>query len=274
MIQALDLCAYVALGSLAGFLGGLLGIGGGFVLVPGLYAMLSRIDRFPEDALPMALGTTMCSILFTASSAVRANAKRGFVRFDVLRRFAPYVSIGCVLGACLATVVDDKYVKLGFAVFCLYSATRMFLSGERREPHAAQIESAKLALPGLFFGSVCGMIGVGGANLFVPFMLKRDVSLRQAIATASALQLPIAIAGTIGYVLLGLGKAKASGSLGFIYLPALLPVIVACVLCAPYGVAASHYVRVLTLKKVFAGVTAVIGLKMAGVFALVAAWFG
>lgn len=273
MFDYLDLCTYAVLGSLAGFLGGLLGIGGGFVLVPGLYAMFNRVEQFPEHALPMALGTTMCCIIFTASSAVRANAKRGFVRFDVLGRFAPWVSVGCVIGAYLATVLASKHVKLGFAAFCLYSAARMFFSGEVSHTTAQrEIETSRLSVPGVFFGSVCGMIGVGGANLFVPFMLKRKVALRNAIATASALQIPIATAGSLGYIALGRNVAVGARTLGFIYLPALFAIVLASMAFAPLGVAVSHAVPVPALKKLFACVTAAIGLKMAGFFTLVSSW--
>jgi len=271
-VLSVEGAAYLTLGLLAGFLGGLLGIGGGFVLVPGLYYVFHEFARFPGYDLQMALGTTMASILFTAASSVRANAKRGVVRSDVVRRFALFVAAGSAFGAYLATTLDTSWVKFGFAAFCLYSASRMLFFAQPQPSAERTVENSRLELPGLFFGTICGLIGVGGANLFVPFLLKRNLDLRHAIASGAALQIPIAIAGSVGYVALGWGVIDAPGTFGFITWPALSIVVIASVATAPLGVACSHSMPIPTLKKLFGGVTALIGLKMSGAFTLIALW--
>ena len=77
------------LGSVGGFLAGLLGIGGGMILVPFTSWILSSRGVEPELALKMAVATSMAMILFTSISSVRAHHQRGTVRWDLVRGLAP-----------------------------------------------------------------------------------------------------------------------------------------------------------------------------------------
>ena len=260
------LVLFIALGSAAGFLGGLIGIGGGFILVPGLYYAFVQSSLAPGHELPLVLGTTMAAILFTAASAVRTHLSRGVVRLDVVRRFAVWICAGAFLGSVLATSLSTTIVKLAFAIYCLYSGARMLVF-----PNAvggnADVRRGSLAIPGTIFGTVCGLTGVGGANLFVPFLLKRSLDMRHAMATASALQMPIALIGSLAYIVLGAGKQTPAGALGFVYLPALVVVAASSVACAPAGARLAHRLPIATLKKVFGAVAAVVGLNMSGAVA-------
>lgn len=272
-MQVVDLFAspvaivtWLLLGASAGFLGGLIGIGGGFVLVPGLYWMFTTQMQLPsQEAMPLALGTTMACMIFTAASSVRAQLQRGTVDRLTVRRFAPWVAPGTMLGALLVTVVNTLVIKLGFAAFCLYSAGRMLFFSQAIAQPGARMEDTRLAVPGSFFGTLCGMLGVGGANLFVPFLMKRNLDIRTAMGTASALQMPIAIVGTLAYVLFGNSEGLPAGSLGFVHLPALLVLVLGSVVMAPMGVRATHALPVPTVRKVFAVFTGLVGLKMASV---------
>lgn len=269
LLSLADIAVYFAMGSLAGFLGGLIGIGGGFILVPGLYYTFTSLSLAPGNELPLALGTTMGCIIFTASSATLANLKHKSVRLDVVRRFAVWVAVGSAGGAALATGLDSQLVKIAFATFCLYSAYRMLFLPAPVTSDKVTVENSKLQVPGLFFGAVCGVIGIGGVNLFVPYLLKRAIGLKQAIATASVLQLPIAVIGVATYVILGSGKPQLPPyAVGYVYLPGLLFLVIGIVFFAPIGVKLAHRLPVAILKKIFGGVTAIAGLKMAGFFSL------
>ena len=258
--------AWLALGAAAGFLGGLIGIGGGFVLVPGLYWMYgAHLHLASAQAMPLALGTTMACIIFTAASSVRAQWQRRAVDLPTVWRFSPWVAPAAALGAVLATVVSTLLVKLGFAAFCLYSAARMLFFSQAIAQPGARMDTTSLAVPGSFFGTLCGMLGVGGANLFVPFMMRRNVDIRTAMGTASALQMPIALVGSAAYMALGHDEGLPAGSIGYVHLPALVVLVAASTLMAPLGVRATHALPVPTVRKVFAVFTGMVGLKMASV---------
>lgn len=283
MLAVLDIYSvvvFVGLGALAGFLGGLIGIGGGFVLVPGFYYVFSHMGISPGHEMTLALGTAMAGIFFTAWSSTRAHARRGLVRGDMVRSMALWVAFGAMAGAALATVLDPSLVTWVFAAFCLVSACRWLFMAPSKELVAESVERAELnfvgpmpqvakpsnGVPGLFFGTLCGLIGVGGANLFVPFLMTRKLCTRQAMATASALQIPISIAGASAYMVLGWSETTP-GSLGFIYVPALLIAGLASFIAAPLGARLSCVMSVVALRKTFGVVSAGIGLKMAGAFA-------
>jgi uncharacterized protein len=262
----LELAILLALGAGAGFLAGLIAIGGGFVLVPGLYLLFSARADLQPNALALTLGTTMACMLFSGTVSAVEQYKRGAVELDVVKRIGPWLVPATVVGTVLAGTIDGSFVRACFAAFCLYSAAGMaFFSATLARP-GASVQGTPAAPAGLFIGTVCGMLAVGGANLFVPFMMKRNIDARTALATASALQLPIAVAGTAAYVLGGLSAHELpAGSLGYVYLPALLVLAPVSILFARLGVRATHALPVAVVKKMFAGFTALAGLKMTGV---------
>ena len=269
-LDLLNILFYLGLGATAGFLSGLIGIGGGFVLVPGLFYVFSHGGLAPGHEMPLALGTTMAAILFSSASSVRSHWGLGFIQFPLVKKFALWVAAGTMAGAALVTRLDTGVVKICFAVFCLYSAARMLFTSSSSNGSGAPIEETALPVPGFFFGAVCGIIGGGGAILFVPFMLKHKLGIREAVATASALQIPIATIGALSYIVLGLQVAQPTGALGFVYLPALALMSTVSMFAAPIGVRYSRSLPVGTLKKTFGLIAAVVGLKLAGAFALLA----
>lgn len=257
----------LGLGVVAGFLAGLIGIGGGFVLVPGLLAVFTSQTKFGVDVMPTVLATTMGCMVFTAAAATRAHAKRGSIDYLALKRLGPCMAAGAVVGAFLATVFPTHFIKMAFGAFCLYSAARMLLP---RSPSVAadtgfSIASGSVVIQGTLFGTVCGLIGVGGANLVVPFLLKRGLQMRAVVATASALQLPIASVATITYMILGSSEISAAGSLGYVRLPEVAVLALGSLSSAPLGVMASYRLPVPVLKRVFGAFTAVVGLRMLGI---------
>lgn len=269
--DTLNLVLFLLLGAGAGFLGGLIGIGGGFVLVPGLYYVFVHGGVAPGNEMPLVLGTTMAGIIFTAASSVRSHAGRGVIRFDLVQRFAPWIALGSIVGAVLATKLDATYVKVAFAIFCLYSASRMLFFSKNVVSTSRTIESSNLVAPGTFFGAVCGLIGVGGANLFVPYLMNRSLDIRYAMATASALQIPIAVISSAAFIVLGMGQSTPAGAFGYVYLPALAVVATSSIAFAPLGVRVAHKLPIPVLKKLFGSVAAIVGLKMAGAFSFVPA---
>jgi uncharacterized membrane protein YfcA len=106
---------------------------------------------------------------------------------------------------------------------------------------------------GLFIGTLSGLVGAGGGFISVPFMAWCNVRMHNAVATSAALGFPIALAGTLSNVYLGLQQPDMpAGTLGFVYLPALVLVVSAAVLTAPVGARTAHALPVKSLKRVFA----------------------
>lgn len=259
------LFVYLALGAFTGFMAGLLGVGGGGILVP-LFTMLFAAQGFSEThLLHMALGTAMTTIVFTSVSSFRAHHKRGAVLWPVVKGMAPGVVIGTLAGAQIATQMPTRGLAIFFAVFMGYTAIQMLLD-IKPKPSRSLPGAKGLFGVGLGIGSISSMVAIGGGGLSVPFMTWCNVRIHQAIGTSSAIGFPIAVAGTMGYMVNGYAAMQEgvlpAGSFGFIFLPALFGTVLASTLFAPLGVKLAHKLDVRVLKKIFACMIVLLVLKM------------
>ena len=241
------------LGLCTGFLAGLLGIGGGMLMVPFITVIMTQQGVEPGLAVKMAIATSMATIVFTSISSVRSHHRRGAVRWDVVKQLTP----GIVLGAGLASLgvfawLDGRWLAFVFAGFVAFSGTQMLLDRKPAPSRTLPGPAGRWAAGGAI-GFLSGLVGAGGGFISVPFMTRCNVVIHQAVATSAALGFPIALANAIGYVLAGSSlNDLPRGSLGYIFLPALLTISLASVLMAPVGVRAAHALPVKTLKRVFA----------------------
>jgi uncharacterized membrane protein YfcA len=256
------LLGYIALGLFSGFVAGLLGVGGGAVMVP-ILTMLFAAQGFPQtEVLHLALGTSMATIIFTSISSARAHHAHGAVLWQVVRGIAPGIVVGTLAAAQFAVRVPTRPLAMFFCAFIAYVAVQMMLN-IKPKPSRELPGMAGLTGAGLVIGGVSAMVAIGGGSLSVPFMTWCNVQVQKAIATSAAIGFPIAVAGTIGYLIGGYGHpGLPSGSVGFIFLPALGCMLVASMLTAPIGARLAHRLPVPTLKKAFAGLLVVLAGKM------------
>jgi len=243
----------LALGAFAGFLAGLLGVGGGMLMVPFVTLILSGRGVEPGHAIKMAIATSMSTILFTSISSVRAHHRIGAVRWPLVRSLAPGIVAGGLLaGAAVFALLKGAVLAVLFSVFVCFSATQMLLD-RRPAPSRTLPGPLGLGAAGGAIGFLSGLVGAGGAFVSVPFMLWCNVPIHNAVATSAALGFPIALAGTLGYVIGGWSlPAALPGAFGYLYLPALACIASASVLTAPLGAHAAHRLAVRQLKRVFA----------------------
>jgi uncharacterized protein len=243
---------FVLLGAIVGFLAGLLGIGGGMTMVPLLTIIFTQESYPPEHVVHMALATATATILFTSVSSMREHQRHGAIRWPVVAGMAPGIVVGSLAGPLIAGGMSTAALSVFFGAFVAVAATQMLLD---RKPKATRELPGKggLFAVGGGIGVVSSMVGGGGAFLSVPFMTACNVNMRQCVATSAALGLPIAVAGTVGYVLAGLRQTGLPPhSIGYIDLPALLAIVAASVLAAPVGARAAHRWPVKRLKHAFA----------------------
>ncbi|GAB4116696.1 MAG: sulfite exporter TauE/SafE family protein [Rubrivivax sp.] len=253
----------LALGMAAGFLAGLLGIGGGMMMVPFLTFILSARGVPPPMAVKMAIATSMATILFTSIASLRAHHRHGAVRWDLVRGIAPGILAGGLLaGAGVFAVLKGQALALMFAGFVGFSALQM-LRDRKPAPHRQMPGLAGQAGAGGAIGLVSGLLGAGGAFMSVPFMLWCNVPLRHAVGTSAALGLPIAAASTLGYVVAGRSlPAALPGAFGYLYLPALAIIATASVMLAPLGARTAHRIDVSLLRRIFAGLLLALAASM------------
>jgi uncharacterized membrane protein YfcA len=210
---------FLALGAFVGFLAGLLGVGGGFTIVPVLLEVFHRQGVAVQHVVPMAIGTSAATIVFTALSSARAHHAHGAIHWVALRALAPGLVLGSVAGAQIASALPAAIMTVLFGVFIWFAAFRMLV----HKPDAAtRTLPGKPAMFGVgtLIGVVSGMVGVGGAFLVVPFLTRSSVKLHTAVATSAAVGVAISVAATVGYVYAGWhAPGLPPWSVGYVYLP-------------------------------------------------------
>ncbi len=252
----------VATGAIAGTLAGLLGIGGGIIIVPVLAIVFQHQNVATEVLMHVSIGTSLATIIFTSLSSIRAHHRIGAVRWPIFRVIAPGIVIGGFAGAAIAKFLPGETLQSAFAIFMLIVVAQMTFS-RPPAPHRALPGPMGLLVAGSTIGAVSAVMGVGGASMMVPFLTWCNVSVRNAVATSAAIGLPIALSGSIGFVITGWGvPARPEWSLGYINGPAFLGIVIASSLFAPLGARLAHTIPERVLKRGFALFLAILGVRL------------
>jgi uncharacterized membrane protein YfcA len=254
--------AYLAIGAAVGFLAGLLGIGGGMVLVPMLFFVFTAKGFATEHLMHLALATGLATILFTSLSSVRAHHRHGGVDWAVARAMSPGIMAGSLAAALAAGLIPTRPLAVFFTGFMFYAAAQMFVEVK---PKAARQLPGR---PGLFaagagIGAVSSVLAAGGAFMTIPFLAWCNMPIKRAIGTAAAVGFPIALAGSVGYIVQGMrAQGLPEGTLGYVYVPALALIVAASMPVAPLGARLAYRLPVRRLRVVFSLMLLALALRM------------
>lgn len=261
------LLIYLASGCLVGFFAGLLGIGGGSVMVPILSMVFAARGYNSDHVVHMALATSMATIIPGGFMSARTHHQHQSVNWQIVRHMLPGILLGTFCGSIFAHASSTAFLKGFFVVFiCFLAAQMLFDFGKVLTANPAKAIPSVLALSlfGFLMGVVSSFAGIGGAVLSIAFLLWCGLTMHGAIGTAAALGVPLAIAGTIGFVVTGLSdKTLPAWSLGYVYLPAMVSIAATSILMAPVGARLAHRLPVAALKKVFVVLLVALAIKMA-----------
>ena len=259
----MEILTLALIGALAGVMAGLLGIGGGMLIVPVLALLLERQGISQDVLLQSAIGTSLATIMFTSLSSMLAHHRRGAVQWPVFRRLTPGIVVGGFMGAAVADYLPGRVLHYVVAISVLVVSTQFAFAPRAAPAHRPLPGGAALSTAGGVIGALSTLIGIGGGSLTVPYLTWCSVPVKQAIATAAAVGFPIAVAGTMGYVIGGLNETGLPPySLGYVMLPAFAGIVAASVLAAPLGARLAHRLSDVTLRRIFAVFLAVLGTRM------------
>jgi len=251
-----------AVGALSGFLGGLLGIGGGVVIVPSLILLFDWGGLFArDDATVVAVATSLACIVFTSLSAARTQIRADKVEWPIVRRWTAGLVLGSFLAGAVASQLPVAVLRTFIGAFLLFVAFVM-LTSWKPAPHRqppGRVLSGALGFGG---GIVSGIAGIGGGNVIVPTLLYFNTPVHRATATSSTLGVPVASAGALGYVLAGYGQAPAAAMLGYVYLPVFAALVLAAVVAAPLGVRLAHRLQPQPLRRAFGVLLVLVAARM------------
>lgn len=250
------------LGAFAGFLAGLLGIGGGLIIVPALVYLLPLIEVNNELIMPIALATSLASIAFTSSSAAFSHHKNHNIPWPLARKTALFVGIGSIFGGFIVDQLSHEILNNFFAGAVILLASYMLMSIKLTQTRAmpkSVVFSSITCLIGVF----ASLMGIAGGTVLVPTLSYFGVAVRHAMGIATVSGLSIAIFGSMSFIYTGTNEIELPKySLGYIYLPALLGIVIASLFFATLGVKMANRLPVATLKKAFSVLLICVAIQM------------
>ena len=258
----LSVALYLGIGAVAGLIAGLFGLGGGAVVVPLLILAFHSQGVAPQVLTHLAIGTSLATIAVTAISAIRTHQQRGAIRWPLVAQLTPGVLFGTVVGGLVAARAEGSVLQFWFGVFLALVAFQVAF-GVRAREHAGPPPGWTLqAGAGAMIGVASGIFGIGGGSLTVPWLLRCGQPAVNAVASSATLGLPIALSGAITYGLSAdAGAQLPSGSWGYVYLPALLGIVLTSAPCARWGAQLAHRLPDRMLRRAFALVALAIGVQ-------------
>lgn len=260
-LTLLILCC-IALGLVAGYMAGLLGIGGGLIIVPALMYLLKSVLALPLDlVMPMAVATSLSTIIFTGLSSFLTHWRLGNLDWQIFLVCALGIALGAISGAQVAVLLSGEALKNLFALLVLVLALRMAFG--RNPVSANSLGNGKLVMIGLITGNLSALLGIGGGALLVPALVWFRVGMKIAIGCAAACGMVIALVGTASFVLAGWHNDHLPAwSLGYVFLPATFAIVSTSMLTANLGAKMSHRLPTQTLKKIFASFLVLVSVRM------------
>ncbi|WP_427980424.1 sulfite exporter TauE/SafE family protein [Agarivorans sp.] len=253
---------FLLVGAVAGLMSGLFGIGGGLVIVPVLIGSFAAMGFASEFAIHLAIGTSLASILITASSASYAHYCRGSIDLSIVKRLGIGIVFGAMLGSWIATQLAAQQLTWYFAGFLLVMAAYMAF-GRTPKAQRSLPGATGTSMLGAIVGTISAMFGIGGGTIIFPCLSWFGVPAPKAVAVAAVCGLPIAVVGTSAYIYNGWQQpGLPEWSLGYVYLPAWFGIIASSALFARLGSRLAYRLPAKRLKQAFALLLLIMAAKL------------
>jgi uncharacterized membrane protein YfcA len=250
-------------GVIGGLIAGLFGVGGGIVIVPILFWIFTSLNFPNEILMHMAIGSSLATIIPTSISSARAHYHRGSIETDIIKKWAPGIFLGAIIGGLSGKYFSVNELKYLFASIAFLVALNMFF----KEPLRLGNNFPKSRLLNIIMSSLIGLVsslmGVGAGTLGVPALVALSVPIHKAIGTAAALGLFIAVPATLGLAFSGFNiPNRPPMSIGYVNLIAFFIMFPLTVFFAPVGVKLAHRINQRALKSIFGVFLIITSIKM------------
>ncbi|RDV27955.1 sulfite exporter TauE/SafE family protein [Alteromonas aestuariivivens] len=250
------------IGLLVGTLAGMLGIGGGLIIVPLLsYMLVHWLGLATDAAMPVAVATSLSTIIFTGMSSAWAHFRLGNLNSFIVLWSCLGVAAGGTVGALVASSISGHTLKNIFAVLVLVIAAKMIFGRNWVSGNTAARPA--LVTVGGFTGFFSALMGIGGGALMVPALVWFQVNLRQAIGCAAMGGVILALFGTASFIVAGWDRIDVlDGAIGYVYLPATLGIVTTSIFTAALGARLGQKINTKLLKRLFAGLLVLVSVRM------------
>lgn len=251
LINLLFVLAVAAAG--AGFMAGLLGVGGGIVMVPALYYAFTVLDFDIVTRMHLSVGTSLAIIIPTSIISTMTHKEYDAVDFKMVRSFGIFILAGVIGGTFLAVNLKTPALVLFFSIFALMVGLFFIFLREKLVDNPKQISAIVKNISGVIIGFISVPLGIGGGSLMVPFMRTFGYDIRKSIGTAAAVGFLIAVTGTITMITGGkiIDNVNTPYSVGYINLLGFAVFVPVTMVMARIGAKVVHKIDKKLLSKIF-----------------------
>ena len=251
LINLLFVLAVAAAG--AGFMAGLLGVGGGIVMVPALYYAFTVLDFDIVTRMHLSVGTSLAIIIPTSIISTMTHKEYDAVDFKMVRSFGVFILAGVIGGTFLAVNLKTPALVLFFSIFALMVGLFFIFLREKLVDNPKKISTIVKNISGVIIGFISVPLGIGGGSLMVPFMRTFGYDIRKSIGTAAAVGFLIAVTGTVTMITGGkiIDNVNTPYSVGYINLLGFAVFVPVTMVMARIGAKVVHKIDKKLLSKIF-----------------------
>jgi len=239
--------------AVAGFMAGLLGVGGGIIMVPALYYAFTVLDFDIVTRMHLSVGTSLAIIIPTSIISTRTHMEYNAVDFKMVKSFGIFILLGVITGTFLAVNLKTPTLVLFFSIFAFIVGLFFIFVREKLMENPKKISNFVKNISGVIIGFISVPLGIGGGSLMVPFMRTFGYDIRKSIGTAAAVGFLIALSGTITMIIGGniIDNVNTPFSLGYINILGFIVFVPVTMIMARIGAKAVYKINKLLLSKIF-----------------------
>ncbi|MFL2888629.1 MAG: sulfite exporter TauE/SafE family protein [Candidatus Pelagibacter sp.] len=252
--EIINLLAVLAIAAaVAGFMAGLLGVGGGIIMVPALYYAFTVLDFDIVTRMHLSVGTSLAIIIPTSIISTKTHMEYDAVDFKMVRSFGIFILTGVIAGTFLAVNLKTPALVLFFSIFAFMVGLFFIFLREQLVDNPKKISNFIKNISGILIGFISIPLGIGGGSLMVPFMRTFGYDIRKSIGTAAAIGFLIAITGTFTMVVGGkiIDNVNTPFSVGYINLLGFIVFVPVTMVMARLGAKAVYKIDKKLLSKIF-----------------------
>ena len=239
--------------SVAGFMAGLLGVGGGIIIVPALYYAFTVLDFDIATRMHLSVGTSLAIIIPTSIISTKTHMEYDAVDFKLIKSFGIFILFGVIGGTFLAVNLKTPAFVLFFSIMAFIVGLFFIFFREQLLKNPKMISDSAKNISGVIIGFISVLLGIGGSSLMVPFMRTFGYDIRRSIGTAAGVGFLIAVFGTITMITGGkiVDNINTPYSFGYVNLLGFLVFVPVTMIMARVGAKAVYKIDKNILSKIF-----------------------
>ena len=252
--EILNLLAVLALAAaVAGFMAGLLGVGGGIIMVPALYYAFTVLDYDIITRMHLSVGTSLAIIIPTSVISTKTHMEYDAVDFKMVKSFGVLILLGVILGTFLAVNLGTPQLVLFFSIFAFIVGMFFIFLREKLVENPKKISNIIKNISGIIIGFISVPLGIGGGSLMVPFMRTFGYDIRKSIGTSAAVGFLISVSGAMTMIIGGeiIDNVKTPFSIGYINLLGFFVFVPVTMVMARIGAKVVYKINKKLLSKIF-----------------------